>query len=65
VPWYRVYTVGPDGHYSGRTDSECPSDEAALKHAKKLANGRAVDLWDGPRFIARLEENSAEAPALW
>jgi hypothetical protein len=55
VTWFRVYTVGADGHYTGRTDFESSSDETALKHAKQLANGRAVELWEGRRFIARLD----------
>jgi hypothetical protein len=55
VTWFSVYTVGADGHYTGRTDFESSIDEAALKYAKQLANGRAIELWEGPRFIARLD----------
>jgi hypothetical protein len=51
---YRLHR-GADGHYTGRTDFESSIDEAALKYAKQLANGRAVELWEGPRFIARLD----------
>jgi hypothetical protein len=54
---YRIYAVGEGGQYTGATVIECPSDEAAIKAAQQLANGDSVELWEGHRFIARIEEN--------
>jgi hypothetical protein len=56
VPDYRVYYVGKvSGHFVGREEFTCPSDEAALERAKQLVDGLAVELWEGDRFIARIE----------
>jgi hypothetical protein len=52
---YRAYIVGQDGHFISATELECADDEAALKYAKQLVNGHDVEIWSGPRFIARLD----------
>jgi hypothetical protein len=39
----------------GRTEIDCPDDEAALEHAKNLADGHAVELWEGSRRIALID----------
>jgi hypothetical protein len=60
VPQYRLYYVGKvSGHFVGREEIECPSDQAALERAKQLADGCAVELWEGERFIARIEAQAA------
>jgi hypothetical protein len=61
VPAYRVYPVGESGHYIGRLEIDCPDDETALGRAKEIADGHAVELWEGKRFIARLDGQSASA----
>jgi len=33
----------------------CPDDEAALERAKNLADGHAVELWEGDRRIALID----------
>jgi hypothetical protein len=65
VPDYRVYTLGEDGHIKGRTEIRCPDDEAALEHAKQLADGHAVELWEGDRRIALVDgkDSSPTPPA--
>jgi hypothetical protein len=66
VPDYRVYTLGEDGHIKGRTEFRCPDDEAALEHAKQLADGHAVELWEYDRRIALVDgkDGSATPPAV-
>jgi hypothetical protein len=56
VPEYRVFYVGKvSGHFVDRKEFACPSDEAALERAKQLADGLAIELWEGDRLIARIE----------
>ena len=63
VPDYRVYTLGEDGHIKGRTEIRCPDDEAALERAKNLADGHAVELWEGNRRIALIDgKNGSSTP---
>jgi HJR/Mrr/RecB family endonuclease len=33
----------------------CENDQDGLRQAQQLANDNDVELWDGPRFIARLK----------
>ena len=55
VPDYRVCTLGEDGHIFRRTEISCPDDQAALERAKNLADGHAVELWEGGRRIALID----------
>jgi hypothetical protein len=55
VPEYRVYYVGESGHFVGRQEMTCRSDDVALERAKQLANGCAVELWEGGQLIARID----------
>jgi len=61
VPDYRVYTLGEDGHIKGRAEICCPDDEAALEHAKQLADGHAVELWERDRRIALVDGKDGSA----
>jgi len=38
-----------------RTEIYCPDDEAALERPKNLADGHAVELWEGDRRIALID----------
>lgn len=58
---YRIYTIGEDGHFIGRTEFYCPDDETALKCAKQLVDGRAIELWESDRLIARIEGSDSPA----
>jgi len=44
--------IGPDGHIQQRIDLLCADDNAAEERTKQLADGHAIDLWHGDRFIA-------------
>lgn len=48
---YRVYFVGPDGHFVRREDLEAPSDAEAIKAASALSRGAPIELWQGHRLV--------------
>jgi hypothetical protein len=51
---YRVYVVTDDGHIVGPPHIiECSDDQEAMGKAVQYTNGKAVELWDGARFIVR------------
>jgi hypothetical protein len=53
---YRAYEIGEDGHVRGRTDLlQCRNDQAAKEHAMRLVDGHAIELWDGPCWLAKFE----------
>jgi hypothetical protein len=52
---YRIYVVGPDGHFVNFKPLVCASDDQALAEAKQLVDGYDIELWNGGRFIVRLE----------
>jgi hypothetical protein len=52
---YRAYFVGRDGHFNGFEPIVCPNDAAAIENAKRLVNKHGVELWSGPRLVARIE----------
>lgn len=43
----RIATPGEDRDFDG--------DLPALEHAKIIADGHAIGVWDGPRFVANVE----------
>jgi hypothetical protein len=55
MPDYRVYFVGPDGHFFNFKSLIYGRDDEALAEAKQLVDGHAVELWSGERFITKLE----------
>ena len=52
---YRAYTVGQDGHFINFRAFSCDDDPDAIERARLLVDGRAVELWCGPRFVIRLD----------
>jgi hypothetical protein len=52
---YRIYVVGPDGHFVNFKPLVCASDDQALAEAKELVDDCDVELWSGGRFVIRLE----------
>jgi hypothetical protein len=51
---YRVYYVGSNGHFEGFRAFECDNDSSAVASAKKLLDGKDVEIWCGLRKITRL-----------
>jgi hypothetical protein len=52
---YRAYTVGLDGRLIGFEPLVCADDAEAIERAKLLVGDRSIELWNGPRFVIRLE----------
>jgi hypothetical protein len=51
---YRVYIIGPDGHFRNFEIVTANDDESAIKLARKYVDGHDVELWDLDRKIAVL-----------
>jgi hypothetical protein len=59
MPHYRIYVTTTDGHITEpATLIECDDDQEAIGKAKQFVNGRAVELWEGARFIVRFPASS-------
>jgi hypothetical protein len=56
MPYYRVYTVGEDGHFHSSTRLECADDGEAIEQAKQLVDGHDLELWQRDRKIARFDQ---------
>ena len=52
---YKAYAIGPDDLIQLRVDLICADDEAAKEHARRLADGCAVELWRDEKLLARFE----------
>jgi hypothetical protein len=48
---YRLYYVGPDGHFIGVEEIEADDDDGATKAARKFAGARPMELWDAARQV--------------
>jgi hypothetical protein len=51
---YRAYYVGTDGNFEGSRALDCDSDTTAIASARKLLDGKDVEIWCGLRKIIRL-----------
>ena len=51
LPRYRINFLNPDGTIFRTEVLEVSADEDAIQAAKRRMDGRALDLWDGLRFI--------------
>ena len=49
---YRVFVLGEDGHVTNRIDLWCTDDADAKERAKKLVDGRDMELWHRDQRIA-------------
>jgi hypothetical protein len=53
---YRIYVLDKDDHVREPPQVfDCPDDAAAVEKASPLLNGRAVEVWDHSRLVARME----------
>ena len=49
---YRVYLVGRDDHFYDAIPLICANDAEAIEHARRLAVGHGVELWQLDRKVA-------------
>lgn len=52
---YLVFSVAPDGRYTGFRELKSDSDAQAIKAASQLVYGGPSELWCGGRFVARVD----------
>lgn len=52
---YRVILLRKDGTVVGTVPVSARDDDLAIERAKALADGHAVELWDGLRFIEHFD----------
>ena len=52
---YRIFTIGPDGHFISGTALACLNDEHAIEEAQCLLDGHDLELWQGQRFVITLK----------
>ena len=56
MPEYRFYYIHADGRFTGRSDHDCPDDEAAMRHAgdelARHARAAAIEIWLRNRCVA-------------
>jgi hypothetical protein len=57
MPSFRAYTISKDRHVTVAPSVViiCENDQDGLQQAQQLAGEDEIELWDGPRFIARLK----------
>jgi hypothetical protein len=52
---YRFYSIEKNGHIAGPpVVYELPQDHDALREAKKLLDGRDIEIWQDARLVAYL-----------
>jgi len=56
MPTYRIYTFDQGGHVRRPPQViECVNDEAAVKEARQLLDGKVIEVWEQARCIVRLD----------
>ncbi len=53
---YQIYTVGSDWHFIDFRPLVCDNDDEAIDTAKRLVDGRDIEVWSGDRFVIRLPQ---------
>jgi hypothetical protein len=53
---YRIYTRDDGRHFVGiPVEIECTDDAQAIKRAKELKDGKALEIWDRDRKVAEIK----------
>jgi hypothetical protein len=56
MPEYRIYTIDGNGHIAGPPSIiVVPDDQAAREKAKQGLDGHTIEVWIGPRRIAKFD----------
>ena len=63
MPNYRFYKLTSGKRIAAPgMDHDFDDDNSALSRAKSLANGHAVGVWEGARFVANVESGDLDSP---
>jgi hypothetical protein len=52
---YRLYFLNAEGRIRHAVEIQCEDDEAATKLVQQHADGRAMELWQGARCVAKYD----------
>jgi hypothetical protein len=52
---YRAYVIDHGGHFVSFEPMVCTDDAEAIEKAQRIVDRFAVELWNGERFVIRLE----------
>jgi len=55
---YYAFVIGDDGHINNRIEVLCDNDEDAIRCAKRLVDGHAIELWQETRRVATFTPKS-------
>ena len=63
MPIYRAYPISKNNKVTAAPSVgiSCVDDKDGLEQAQQLVDTHDIELWDGPRFIARLTPQSKES----
>jgi hypothetical protein len=64
MPEYRAYIVSDEGHFIGCEQLVCANDSEAVEKAKRLSERGPIELWSGPRLVARLSAPQTSADSV-
>jgi len=61
MPSFRAYPISKNRRVSDAPSVVivCENDQDGLRQARRLVTDEDIELWDGPRFIARLKPEAA------
>jgi len=66
---YRFYSISAGGHITSVTNADCANDEDALSYRDAmLERHEAVEIWQGSRFVGKLQQSKripATTPGPW
>ena len=57
---YRLYHIDGGGRFSAAEWIEAADDEAAISAARALNKSIACELWQGQRFVGRVESGPSD-----
>ncbi|MBO4226039.1 hypothetical protein [Bradyrhizobium neotropicale] len=57
---YRAYLLGIDGHIRKQMELESETDDEAVARARQHFNGGTVEVWQGVRIVAKLDDGSRD-----
>jgi hypothetical protein len=60
MPVYGFYKLSSGKRIvAAKDDRDFDCDAPAIAHARRLANGHAIGVWQGPRFVANVESDDS------
>ncbi|MBS7533382.1 hypothetical protein KHC28_06910 [Ancylobacter sonchi] len=56
MTFYKIFMFGHQGGLEMASDMECSGDAAVLGQVRAMRAGRRVEIWDGDRMVASLNQ---------